>query len=233
MGSMMARLRIVRGLTQGQAATGLGISRGHYVNVENGRRTPSISLAMKIAHFYGCSVEYLQILPRKVAVDRESPNPILWAINPEGLDPNVSTTKRQKKMRGAKYKVAIQDKLKEFSSVDGFAGAGVFSANGESICLVGNTSQFPLQKVGAIVSTVLSNAQKACEEMETGREQMVHIATGKAQLLVKDFNESISPKFAAGHPQPYLVLVLTTDASIGLAKMKMAAVMTKLADEVR
>lgn len=233
MGSTMAKLRMVRGLTQGQAAIGLGVSRAHYVNIENGKRTPSISLAMKIAQFYGCSVECLQILPCTMSVSRQPPAPPSSESHPEGLEPIVSTTAHHEKLRGEKYKVAIQDKLKDLSSLDGFAGVGVFSANGESISIVGNTNQFPLQKVGAIIGTILTNAQKACEEMETGREQMVHIATNKVHVLVKDFNESVHPKFAAGRPQPYLVLVLTSDSSIGLAKMRAASVMAKLVDEIR
>lgn len=233
MASTMAKLRTARGLTQGQAAAALGISRAHYVNIENGKRAPSISLTMKMARYYECSVESLLIAPNMIPSDRVFRTTASSESCPKGLESAVSPIMNQNKMRGAKNKVAIQDKLKDLSNLDGFAGVGVFSPNGESISIVGNTNQFPLQKVGAIVSTVLTNAQKACEEMEAGREQMVHLATGNAHVLVKDFNESVHPKFAAGRPQPYLVLVLTSDSSIGLAKMRMASIMTKLADEVR
>lgn len=234
MGSMIALIRTSRGLTQTQVSVALGISRAHYANIESGKRSPSMSLALKLARFYECSLELLNLYLRyDVSAPLSSPLSITTGAPECRLVPTMREDPHHEKTKGENRQVAIQDKLKELSSLDSFAGVGVFSPSGEGLSIVGNSSQFPLQRVGAVASTVLANAKKACEEMETGREQMVHIVTGKAHVLIRDFNESIHAKFTSDRPHPYLVLVLTSDSGIGLAKMKIASVMAKLVDEIR
>jgi len=45
--------RKVKGLSQNEVASQLGISRQYYNSIENGRRTPSVELAKKIAVLLG------------------------------------------------------------------------------------------------------------------------------------------------------------------------------------
>lgn len=48
-----------RCLTQRQAATHLGISHGHYGDIEGGRRQPSLAVGERIARFYGVTMAAL------------------------------------------------------------------------------------------------------------------------------------------------------------------------------
>lgn len=52
-------LRIERQLTQLQMASLLGITRGAYANIENGRREPDISTLIFLADYFSVSVDYL------------------------------------------------------------------------------------------------------------------------------------------------------------------------------
>lgn len=48
-----------RGLTQEEAADVIGMSRSGYINIENGKRNPSLRSAFKIADFYNINVRLL------------------------------------------------------------------------------------------------------------------------------------------------------------------------------
>lgn len=53
----MRELRIGRGLTQADFAAGLGVSRQTVISIENGRYTPSLPLAFRIARLFGAPLE--------------------------------------------------------------------------------------------------------------------------------------------------------------------------------
>jgi putative transcriptional regulator len=50
-------LRVARGMSQGQLATVLGVSRQTVNSIENGRYLPSLPLAITIARVFGTFVE--------------------------------------------------------------------------------------------------------------------------------------------------------------------------------
>jgi len=50
-------LRDTRGLSQGQLATAMGVSRQTINSIETGRYTPSLPLAISLARFFGRAVE--------------------------------------------------------------------------------------------------------------------------------------------------------------------------------
>lgn len=52
----LQEIRKAKGIKCTQAATKLGVSRNTLWNYENGRRTPSFSMLIKIATLYGVSV---------------------------------------------------------------------------------------------------------------------------------------------------------------------------------
>ncbi len=54
------------GLSQEQVALALGISRPFYTQIENGTRDPSVKVALKIANYYGLSMDEI-FLPAGVA----------------------------------------------------------------------------------------------------------------------------------------------------------------------
>ena len=48
-----------RNLTQRQVAAHVGISHGHYGDLESGRRHPSLAVAQRLAAFFGVALEAL------------------------------------------------------------------------------------------------------------------------------------------------------------------------------
>jgi putative transcriptional regulator len=45
------------GLSQQQLADQLGIDRGHYAHIENGSRTPSLTIAMMLSYIFNKPIE--------------------------------------------------------------------------------------------------------------------------------------------------------------------------------
>jgi len=85
-----------------------------------------------------------------------------------------------------------------------------------------------------LANAVLINAQKASLEMGTGRGQQVHIEAEKAHILARCLNEGTDPlRSQPGKAHIHMVVVLTNDASIGLAKMRMNSAIDKLAEDFR
>ncbi len=129
--------------------------------------------------------------------------------------------------------MAAVDKLKELSGIDGFAGAAVFTPTGEQLAAVAGETQH-IKEVGVLANNVLLNAQKASLEMGAGRGQQVHVEGEKAHILVRCLNEGTDPlKSQPGKAHIHLVVILKDDSGIGLAKMRMNAVVGKLADDFR
>ncbi len=131
--------------------------------------------------------------------------------------------------------MAIQDKLKELAAIDGFGGAGLFTPTGEALAIHDGTgNKATLKTVGVLANNVLMNAQKASLEMGTGRGQLVHVEAEHAHIIVRCLNEGTDPlKSQPGKAHVHLVLFLTSDASIGLAKMKINSVIQSMAEECR
>ena len=91
-----------------------------------------------------------------------------------------------------------------------------------------------LKEVGVLANNVLLNAQKASIEMGTGRGQQVHVEAERAHILARCLNEGTDPlKSQPGKAHIHMVLVLKSDASIGLAKLRMSSVIEKLAEDFR
>ncbi len=129
--------------------------------------------------------------------------------------------------------MSATDKLKELASIEGFAGAGVFTPTGESLTVVSAGTGFT-KEIGVLANNVLMNAQKASLEMGAGRGQQVHIEGEKAQILARCLNEGTDPlKSMPGKAHIHMVVALTSDASIGMAKLRMNSVIDKLAEDFR
>ncbi len=125
------------------------------------------------------------------------------------------------------------DKLKELGSLDGFAGAGVFTPTGEPLAVVTAGTGFS-KEIGILANNVLMNAQKASLEMGAGRGQQVHIEGEKAHILARCLNEGTDPlKSQPGKAHIHMVLALTNDSALGLAKMRVNSTIEKLAEDFR
>ncbi len=59
MENMVASMRAARGLSQGQLAAAMSVSRQTINSIERGRYDPSLPLALALARFFGSSVEAL------------------------------------------------------------------------------------------------------------------------------------------------------------------------------
>ncbi|MBL0211572.1 MAG: response regulator [Holophagaceae bacterium] len=131
------------------------------------------------------------------------------------------------------HAMAAADKLKELASIDGFAGCGLFTPTGEQLCLLA-AEGVNLKEVGVLANNVLMNAQKASLEMGTGRGQQVHVEAEHAHILVRCLNEGTDPlRSMPGKAHIHMVLILKEDASIGMAKLKINAVIAKMAEDFR
>lgn len=131
------------------------------------------------------------------------------------------------------HDMSVQDKLKEVSVVDGFAGVGLFTPTGESLGALVSGAAFKAE-IGVLANNVLINAQKSSLEMGTGRGQMVHVEAERAHILARCLNEGTDPlKSQPGKAHIHMVVVLDSDASIGMAKLKMISVLDKLAEDFR
>ncbi len=63
--SRLHELRSERGWTQAQLAAEAGVSRQTINSIETGRFEPSLSLALKLAHLFGTTVETIFSLPNE------------------------------------------------------------------------------------------------------------------------------------------------------------------------
>ena len=65
MNNRLADLRKVRGITQEELADELRVSRQTISSIENGRYNPSIVLALRVARFFGLTIEDIFIYDHK------------------------------------------------------------------------------------------------------------------------------------------------------------------------
>ena len=125
------------------------------------------------------------------------------------------------------------EKLKELTSIEGFAGAGVYTPAGESLAVVSAGTGFT-KEIGVLANNVLMNAQKASLEMGAGRGQQVHVEGEKAQILCRCLNEGTDPlRSQPGKAHIHLVIALSSDASIGMAKLRMNQIIATLGEDFR
>lgn len=155
------------------------------------------------------------------------------ALSPEDLEEILISPSPTSTPTSKEPTMAAIDKLKELGQIDGFAGAGLFTPAGEALALYG-AEGVNLKDIGVLANNVLMNAQKASLDMGTGRGQQVHVEAEHAHFLVRCLNEGTDPlRSQPGKSHIHLVLILKTDSSIGMAKLKINSVIAKLADDFR
>ncbi len=131
-------------------------------------------------------------------------------------------------------RMGIQEKLKEFEGIDGFAGVGIFTPTGESLAIMTGDMQGNMKELGILANNMLMNAQKASSEMGVGRGRLVHVEAESAHILARCLNEGNDPvKTEPGKAHIHMVLALNNDNGIGMAKLKIEKLITSLADDLR
>lgn len=129
--------------------------------------------------------------------------------------------------------MTAQEKLEPFKSIIDFAGMGILTPTGEPLVML-PAGELNLMEIAILANSILVNAQKASQDMGAGSCEMIHIETDRIHILVRCLNEGKDPfKVHPGKAHIHMVLVLSSEAGIGLAKLKMASAITSLADDFR
>lgn len=132
-----------------------------------------------------------------------------------------------------RIEMSAQEKLKELAAIDGFSGVAVYTPQGELLAAhTGDVAN--LKEIGVLANNVLMNAQKASLEMGTGRGQQVHVEAESSHILVRCLNEGTDPlRSQPNKAHIHMVVVLKSDAAIGMAKLRVGTVIQKLAEDFR
>ena len=129
--------------------------------------------------------------------------------------------------------MTAQEKLEQFKSIIDFAGVGILTPTGEPLVML-PAGELNLTEIAILANNILVNAQKASQDMGAGSCEMIHIETDRIHILVRCLNEGKDPfKVHPGKAHIHMVLVLSSEAGIGLAKLKMASAIKSLADDFR
>jgi DNA-binding response OmpR family regulator/predicted regulator of Ras-like GTPase activity (Roadblock/LC7/MglB family) len=120
--------------------------------------------------------------------------------------------------------MAIEEKLERFKDIEGFMGVGVFSRAGELLA-AGKSSMLEMDMVGALVTTMVGNAQKTSEELGLGGSDEIDIVTKEgANIFVRCFsNEKVN--FT-------LILICEKKAQIGIIRLRLNQVLPTLAEDL-
>lgn len=127
----------------------------------------------------------------------------------------------------------LEDTLGKLKDVEGFMAVGIFTPNGEMAAQV-NVSGIKIAEIGALANDVLLKAQKATDLMNVGRGQIAHIEAPKAHVIARCLNESEDyAASAAGKAHIHMVLILSKDGNLAMAKIKMESLIHEVAAAFR
>lgn len=138
-----------------------------------------------------------------------------------------SKTKEEKEM-------AIKDELSDFKSLEDFIAVGIFSPTGEPLAILQEGNHWNIKDIGAVINDLLKSAKKAATQIGAGGASMLHTQAEKAHILFRCYNEGSDPmKSEPGKAHVHILVVLGSDNSIALAKMKIESFIKKAAEEFR
>ena len=127
----------------------------------------------------------------------------------------------------------LDETLAKLKDVEGFMAVGIFTPNGEMAAQV-NVSGIKLAEIGALANDVLLKAQKASDLMNVGRGQVVHVDAPKAHVIARCLNESEDfAVTAARKAHLHMVLILSKDGNLAMAKIKLESVIQEAAASFR
>ncbi|NOZ93678.1 MAG: response regulator [Acidobacteria bacterium] len=129
--------------------------------------------------------------------------------------------------------MAIKDHLQEFTGIEGFKAAAVFTAQGEMLESE-TVGKYDIKSVGMFANNALLNAQKATDQMGVGRGNLMQIRAPQASIMMRCLNEATD--FAAnkeGKAHFHTVIVMDPEGNMGMAAMILDKVVGKIADELR
>lgn len=168
-------------------------------------------------------IVYDLVLKASPDLARQDNSPPPGAIHGSPASPTPLLTK------GVKTMSEINAILEKFKAVEGFMAAGIFSPEGELIHEL-NLAKMKLGEVGALANDILLKAQKSTEIMGVGRGKMVHIEAPKAHILVRCLNESTDfTQTTTGRAHIHMAVIIDTEGSFAMAKMRLASIIQEIA----
>jgi len=124
----------------------------------------------------------------------------------------------------------IEKKLKELESLDGFYGAVVVSSDGQPLA-VRFQHEMNFSNIGSLIAEVMLDAQEMVIKVGMGSADRIHIETGNAHIFGKRLEKPTDgSKVNAHHKEWFLILVCSSQTSIGMAKVRLSSVETFLRD---
>lgn len=113
--------------------------------------------------------------------------------------------------------VKIQERCKEFSALDGFAGAVLLTVNGDILKVVGSEGgNINLERASVYANNILSTVRTHATNMGMGVTSLIQVDTSGGHLII------------AGRGTINLMLVLVTSSSIGLAKVMVSSTIDEI-----
>jgi CheY-like chemotaxis protein len=117
--------------------------------------------------------------------------------------------------------VKIQERCKEFSALDGFAGAVLLTINGDILQVVGTSGgDINLERASVYANNILSTVQTHAKNMGMGLTSLIQVDTTGGHLII------------AGRSKINLMLVLVTSSSLGLAKIMVNSAIKEICAEI-
>jgi len=124
--------------------------------------------------------------------------------------------------------------LAELAVIEGFSGAILITPDGEIIQqLESANSVLDFIQAGKLANNALNEAEKSVQEIGFGSARQIHVETERHHILARchkeDDNSLLSEQ---GNKHVHLAVLLTDGNSLGMAKVKMQAVIARIVNEI-
>jgi len=133
---------------------------------------------------------------------------------------------RKKDLLQQKQLSILDIKFKEIASIKDFIGGGVFTEDGEKLTMIGpDDISTNTPAVCDLAIAFFSTLKEKAHDMGTGVGKMIHITTDLTHILIKSFHIKVHDDLDDKQVIPLVfVVILQSDASIGLANLKIATI---------
>ncbi|NTV12595.1 MAG: response regulator [Desulfobulbaceae bacterium] len=175
------------------------------------------TMILKAAQFQAALAE--EALP---VIPEPEPPPLKPPTPPSPPQPAVAEAPRQGQINLSRQNLMkIQERCKEFSALDGFAGAVLLTVNGDILQVVGSEgSSINLERASVYANSILSTVQTHAKNMGMGVTSLIQVDTTGGHLII------------AGRSRINLMLVLITSSSLGLAKVMISSAIDEICAEI-
>jgi len=140
-------------------------------------------------------------------------------------------TKKTKKSKAQellkeKQKSILEIKFKEIAAIKDFIGGGVFTHAGEKMTMIGpDDISTNIPGICDLAINFFSTLKEKAHDLGTGVGKMIHITTELSHILIKSFRIKVHDDLEDEQTIPFVfVIILQSDASIGLANLKITSI---------